>query len=104
MGTSPPKPVVDLVQRKTGTVPRRVRRSRSEGLSPVFATATVRVPSPADRKVFLSSDYKEERPRAEFLDPFFTALGWDMDGRRSCDPSRRQAVCGRQPSSSLLSS
>jgi hypothetical protein len=49
------------------------------------------------RKVFLSGDYKEEQPRAEFLnshcltvrrsdfgvwtflDPFFTALGWDMD-------------------------
>jgi hypothetical protein len=26
-----------------------------------------RVPSPADRKVFLSSDYKEEQLRAEFL-------------------------------------
>jgi hypothetical protein len=28
-----------------------------------------------DRKVFLSSDYKEEQLRAEFLNPFFTALG-----------------------------
>ena len=41
-----------------------------------------------DRKVFLSGDYKEEQLRAEFgqrtcrlrfLNPFFTALGWDMD-------------------------
>jgi hypothetical protein len=41
-----------------------------------------------DRKVFLSPDYKEEQLRAElgqrtgrlrFLNPFFTALGWDMD-------------------------
>jgi hypothetical protein len=33
----------------------------------------------SDRKVFLSGDYKEEQLRAEFLNPFFTALGWDMD-------------------------
>jgi hypothetical protein len=31
-----------------------------------------------NRKVFLSGDYKEEQLRAEFLNPFFTALGWDM--------------------------
>ena len=32
-----------------------------------------------DRKVFLSGDHKEEQPRAEFFNRFFTALGWDMD-------------------------
>ena len=32
-----------------------------------------------DRKVFLFSDYKEEQLRAEFLNPFFTALGRDMN-------------------------
>jgi len=32
-----------------------------------------------DRRVFQSGDYKEEQLRAEFLNPFFTALGWDMD-------------------------
>ena len=31
-----------------------------------------------DRTVFLSPDYKEEQLRAEFLNPFFTALGWDV--------------------------
>jgi hypothetical protein len=30
-------------------------------------------------KVFLSGDYKAEQLRAEFLNPFFTALGWDMN-------------------------
>jgi hypothetical protein len=30
-----------------------------------------------NRKVFLSGDYKEEQLRAEFLNPFFTALGVD---------------------------
>jgi len=34
------------------------------------------------RKVFLSGDYKEEQLRLEFLNPFFTALGWDMDNRQ----------------------
>jgi hypothetical protein len=49
MGTSPPKPVVDLVERFE-----------------------------RDRKVFLSPDYKEEQLRAEFLNPFFESLGWDV--------------------------
>jgi hypothetical protein len=35
-----------------------------------------------DRKVFLSHDYKEEQLRAEFLNLFFTALGWDMDNNQ----------------------
>jgi len=46
---SPPKPVVDLVERFS-----------------------------RDRKVFLSPDYKEEQLRAEFLNPFFESLGWDV--------------------------
>jgi hypothetical protein len=32
-----------------------------------------------DRKVFVSPDYKEEQLRLEFLNPFFTALGWALD-------------------------
>jgi hypothetical protein len=34
-----------------------------------------------DRKVFQSVDYKEEQLRAEFLNPFFTALGWDVSNK-----------------------
>jgi len=34
-----------------------------------------------DRKVFLSGDYKEEQLRAEFLNPFFSVLGWDSDNK-----------------------
>ncbi len=56
-----------------------------------------------DRRVFLSGDYKEEQLRAEFLNPFFTALGWDRNGRRSCDQTYRQEVDGRQPFPPLLS-
>ena len=37
-----------------------------------------RVPGPADRKVFQSSDYKEEQLRLEVLNPFFTALCWEI--------------------------
>jgi len=33
-----------------------------------------------DRKVFLSGDYKEEQPRAEFLNPFFTAPRLEQEG------------------------
>jgi hypothetical protein len=31
-----------------------------------------------NRKAFLSPDYKEEQLRAEFLNPFFESLGWDV--------------------------
>ncbi len=34
-----------------------------------------------NRKVFLSPDYKEEQLRAEFLNPFFESLGWDVANR-----------------------
>ena len=34
------------------------------------------------REVYRSTDYNEARLRREFLDPFFSALGWDMDNRR----------------------
>ena len=48
-----------------------------------------------DRKVFLSSDYKAEQLRIELLNPFFTALGWDMGRRKRGDPVRRQFIGGR---------
>ena len=34
------------------------------------------------REAYRSGDYNEARLRREFLDPFFSALGWDMDNRR----------------------
>ena len=50
------------------------------------------------RKVFLSGDYKEEQLRAEFgqrtcrlrfFNPFFTALGWDMENKAGLTVSQR---------------
>jgi hypothetical protein len=52
MGADAPKPVIDLVERFE-----------------------------RDRKVFVSSDYKEEQLRAEFLNPFFESLGWDVSNK-----------------------
>ena len=34
-----------------------------------------------NRKVFLSPEYKEEQLRAEFLNPFFESLGWDVSNK-----------------------
>jgi hypothetical protein len=32
-----------------------------------------------NRAGYESSEYKEEQLRSEFLNPFFTALGWDVE-------------------------
>jgi hypothetical protein len=50
-----------------------------------------RVPSRADRNVFLSPDYKEEQLRLEFLNPLLTALGWDMDNKQGLSIIRSRA-------------
>jgi hypothetical protein len=65
MGTSPPKLVGDLEARDM------------TGMSDI----PDRVPSPDDRKVFLSPDFKEEQLRLEFLNPFFESLGWDVSNK-----------------------
>jgi hypothetical protein len=45
-----------------------------------------------DRKVFLSGDYKEEQLRLEFLNHFFTALGWDMDNKQGLPETRENVL------------
>ena len=45
-----------------------------------------------DREVFLSGDYKEEQLRLEFLNPFFTALGWDMDNKQGLSETFKQVI------------
>jgi hypothetical protein len=54
MGASAPKPVVDLEARDMTEM----------------SDISDRVPSHADRKVFLSGDYEEEQLRAEFVSPY----------------------------------
>ncbi len=48
-----------------------------------------------DRKVFLSGDYKEEQLRAEFLNPFFESLGWDIGQQTGPVGGTRQAAASR---------
>ena len=45
-----------------------------------------------DREVFLSGDYKEEQLRAEFLSPFFSALGRDMDNKQGLSETFKQVI------------
>jgi len=45
-----------------------------------------------DRKVLLSGGYREEQLRAEFLNPFFTALGWDMDNKQGLSETFKQVI------------
>jgi hypothetical protein len=39
---------------------------------------------------FLAPDYSEARLRADFLDPFFRALGWDLENRAGLVQSHRE--------------
>jgi hypothetical protein len=45
-----------------------------------------------DRRVFVSADYKEEQLRLEFLNPFFAALGWDMDNKQGLSETFKQVI------------
>jgi len=45
-----------------------------------------------DRKVFLSGDYKEEQLRLEFLNPFLSAFGWDMDNKQGLSETFKQVI------------
>jgi len=35
-----------------------------------------------NREAYLSGQYNETQLRREFLDPLFTALGWDVDNKQ----------------------
>jgi predicted type IV restriction endonuclease len=35
-----------------------------------------------NRQAYRSSEYNETQLRREFIDPFFKALGWDIDNKR----------------------
>jgi predicted type IV restriction endonuclease len=41
---------------------------------------------------FRSGNYNEAQLRKEFLDPFFAALGWDMDNASGLAPHYRDVI------------
>jgi len=44
------------------------------------------------RDHFRSGNYNEAQLRKEFLDPFFAALGWDMDNTQGLAPQYRDVI------------
>jgi len=45
-----------------------------------------------NRKVFVSPDYKEEQLRLEYLNPLFSALGWDVYNRAGLSETFKQVI------------
>ncbi len=45
-----------------------------------------------NRDLYCGSGYKETQLRREFLDPFFEALGWDVDNKRGASPLYQDVV------------
>ena len=42
--------------------------------------------------LYRSPSYNETQARREFIDPFFAALGWDVDNRRDVSPRYREVI------------
>ena len=45
-----------------------------------------------NRELYCGSGYNETQLRREFLDPFFEALGWDVDNKRGVSPLYQDVV------------
>ncbi|MCK4571089.1 restriction endonuclease subunit M, partial [Candidatus Bipolaricaulota bacterium] len=45
-----------------------------------------------NRDVYCSSQYNETQLRREFLDPFFKALGWDIDNKQGYAEAYKDVV------------
>jgi len=45
-----------------------------------------------NRDLYTSQNYNEEQTRAEFIDPFFEALGWDVPNRAGNSPAYMDVV------------
>ena len=41
---------------------------------------------------YKNSDYKEEQLKQEFINPFFKALGWDVDNESDAAPQYRDVI------------
>lgn len=46
----------------------------------------------SNRAAYKSGQYNETQVRREFIDPFFTALDWDVENRTGARPSQREVV------------
>jgi predicted type IV restriction endonuclease len=44
------------------------------------------------QEVYARGDYNETQLRQDFLDPFFAALGWDMDNRQGYAEKFREVI------------
>lgn len=44
---------------------------------------------------YMRSDYKEQSVRVDFIDPFFEALGWDVNHKHQRDPFKREVEAER---------
>lgn len=44
------------------------------------------------RRAYKSSDYNETQTRRDFIDPFFKALGWDIDNEQGFSESDREVI------------
>ena len=42
--------------------------------------------------LYRSPSYNETQARHEFIDPFFAALGWDLDNTRGASPRYREVI------------
>ncbi len=43
----------------------------------------------------MRADYKEQAVRVDFIDPFFEALGWDVNHKHQRDPFKREVEAER---------
>jgi len=44
----------------------------------------------ANEKMYLAADYSEARVRTDFIDKFFTALGWDVNHNVQLNPYEQE--------------
>ena len=65
--------------------------------NPAFEAAHARVCALVEKfqkgeSIYMHADYKEQRVREDFLNPFFTALGWDVAHEFQLDPLQQEVT------------
>ncbi len=54
-----------------------------------------------DKNHYCSKGYNEAQVRVDFLNPFFNALGWDIENRSSKPPHERDVIVELSPETTL---